>query len=229
MSKASERAYEIIRKNILSGEFSEGSHLKEEELAEICQVSRTPIRDALRKLAADHYVEFVPNHGTFVYQWSQDDIEEIFSLRVLLEGYAARRAAMRATPEQIAQLTNCYNNIAEVLKKPGIFDKESFFIENRRFHQILRDAGKSERLSSSLNRLVQQPVVMKTVISFSREHFARSNEQHHEIIEALKSRDSDWAEAIMRSHIHAAFNVYRQTFTRDDEDNPIKLEKVKII
>lgn len=88
MSKASQKAFTAIRGKILSGEFPPGSHLKEEELAEVCGVSRTPIRDALRALAGEDYVKIVPNHGTYVSQWSSSDIEDIFALRAMLEGYA---------------------------------------------------------------------------------------------------------------------------------------------
>ena len=102
MSKAATKAYDAIRARILSGELAPGSHLKEEELAEFCGVSRTPLRDALRSLAADFYVSTVPNHGTFVSDWSVADIDDIFTLRGMLEGYAAQRAASRVTREHYA-------------------------------------------------------------------------------------------------------------------------------
>lgn len=212
MSKASETAYQAIRSRILSGEFPEGAHLKEEELAEICGVSRTPIRDALRKLAADTYVRIVPNHGTFVAHWSKDDIEDIFHLRALLEGHAARRAAGRITAEQLAELEDCHRIIDRLLADPRHFDDDAFLAANRRFHSVLREAAQSPRLATLLMQLVQQPVVVRTAFSYEIEHFSRSNEHHRELIDALRAGDGNWAEAVMRSHIHAAYQVYRKAY-----------------
>jgi len=224
VSKSSEKAYRSIRERILSGTFEQGMHLKEEELAVICGVSRTPIRDALRKLAADDYVRIVPNHGTFVSSWSDDDIDEIFHLRAIIEAYGARRVAERASADEIDGLTECCDAIESELEKGESFDKDTFFAANRRFHQILREAGQSERLAATLNRLVEQPVVMRTVISYTLDDFARSNRHHREIVEAITARDGDWAEAIMRSHIHAAYQVYQRAYGRDGGDSVFQAE-----
>ena len=127
MSKASQSAYEAIRGRILSGEFPAGTHLKEERLAEVCGVSRTPIRDALRTLAAEDYVRVVPNRGTFVSEFSDSDIEDIFVLRSMLEGYAARMAAQRATPEQIFELREQCEKIDTSMKAGDEPDRDAFW------------------------------------------------------------------------------------------------------
>ena len=104
MSKAADRAYDWVRQRILSGEYPPGSHLKEERIAEDSEVSRTPVREALRRLSNEHFVKFVPNQGAFVATWENDDVEVIFELRAMLEGYAAQRAASRISEEQIREL-----------------------------------------------------------------------------------------------------------------------------
>lgn len=215
MSKAAEKAYQAIRSRILSGAFAEDAHLKEEELAEICGVSRTPIRDALRKLAADNYVRIVPNHGTFVSRWTKGDIDDIFELRALLEGYAARRAAHHITADEIAELEACYQTIRELLTRADSFDHDAFLAANRQFHQTLRAAGRSDRLSVIVNRLVEQPIVMRTALSYRTEDLTRSNEHHREIIAAMRAGDGNWAEAIMRTHIYAAYQVYKRSYSGD--------------
>ena len=212
MSKAATKAYMEIRQRILSGEFAPGLHLKEEELADVIGVSRTPIRDALRNLAADLYVTSVPNHGTFVNDWTAGDIEEIFTLRGMLEGYAARRAAEQITPDQIATLHQCCDRIEEASSNPDNPDIEKFLAANRLFHQVILDAAGSERLSLMLSRLVEQPVVLRTATSYSGEELQRSNGHHQEITQAMEVGDGNWAEAVMVSHIHSAMQTYRRTF-----------------
>ena len=81
MSKAADLAYERIRQKIITGAYAAGAHLKEEQVAEDAGVSRTPVREALRRLDAEHLVKFVPNRGAYVASWSTHDIEEIFVLR----------------------------------------------------------------------------------------------------------------------------------------------------
>lgn len=228
MSKASEKAYKTIRAQILSGAFPEGMHLKEEELAVICDVSRTPIRDALRKLAADYYVRMVPNHGTFVSRWSHGDIEDIFQLRAMMEAYAARKAAERATAEEVDALRECCDTIDHELAREDSFDKDAYFAANRHFHHVLRGAGRSERLALTLNRLVEQPVVMRTVISYTHEDFVRSNQHHREIVAAIAAKDGDWAEAIMRSHIHAAYQVYKRAYNKPGASQSTKSSVLQI-
>jgi DNA-binding GntR family transcriptional regulator len=210
MSKASIKAYEAIRSRILTGEFSPGAHLKEEELAEVCGVSRTPIRDALRALSAEEYVRTVPNHGTYVSEWSDDDIKDIFTLRAMLEGYAAQLAAARATPGHIKELAHLQHQVGEMLKEGGEPDRELFVTSNRRFHEIITKAAGSRRLTQMIGRLTEQPLIAQTATSFSHAGIKRSNQQHGELIEAFRARDGAWAEAVMKSHILAGYQAYKQ-------------------
>jgi len=212
MSKASLKAYTAIRTRILSGELAPGSHLKEEELALECGVSRTPVRDALRSLAADLYVSIVPNHGTFVNDWSMGDIEDIFTLRGLLEGYAARRAATRITAEQLGTMRDCCDEIEAALAHRPAPDIDRFLTANRLLHQTVAQAAESERLNLMLGRLVEQPVVVRTAISYDRADLRRSNDNHKELVTAMEAGDEKWAEAVMVAHIHAALQTYRRTY-----------------
>jgi DNA-binding GntR family transcriptional regulator len=209
VSKASQKAYQTIRALILSGEFAPGMHLKEEELAEKCEVSRTPIRDALRALAADDYVRVKPNHGTFVSSWSDDDIDEIFKLRAILEGVAAARAAAKASEQQIAGLKAEFVAIEGLLKNSKSFDYEQFLAANRRFHEIIASAANSQRLTTMIARLVEQPVVARTALSYRISDLKRSNAHHGEIIAAITAADQQWAEAVMQSHILSAHQAYK--------------------
>jgi len=215
MSKASTIAYKVIKARILAGEFPPNAHLKEEELTRVCGVSRTPVRDALRSLAADYYVKVIPNRGTFVSAWSNEDIEDIFNMRMMLEGYAAQRAAERAHEEQIDKLERYCQNISRLIAASAPIDMEDFLAENRLFHAQLWEASGSERLSIVLDRLVARPVVDRTAIAYTEHDIHRSNEHHKEIVEAVHAHDGQWARSVMHSHIQAAFQMYNHAFKGD--------------
>jgi DNA-binding GntR family transcriptional regulator len=104
MSNAAERAYQAIRQRIMDGSFAPGAALREEMLAAEIGVSRTPVRDALRRLLADGLVESTRNRGTFVAEITTDNLLEVHQLRAMLEGFAARRAAARITAGELAEL-----------------------------------------------------------------------------------------------------------------------------
>ena len=93
MARLASEAYEKVRGRILSGELGDGVRLGEEELAEALSISRTPVREALRRLAAEGLVELLPNRGARVPRWDESDVNDIFDLRAVLESHAAGRAA----------------------------------------------------------------------------------------------------------------------------------------
>ncbi|MCH8861359.1 MAG: GntR family transcriptional regulator [Proteobacteria bacterium] len=222
MSRASSKAYEAIRSRILTGEFAPGAHLKEEELAEVCGVSRTPIRDALRALSAEEYVRVVPNHGTYVSEWSDDDIKDIFTLRAILEGHAALLASGRAMPGHIEELSHLHRTMSTVLEKEDEPDRDVFVQSNRRFHEIITEAAGSRRLTQMIGRLVEQPLIARTAISYTRVDLQRSNHQHGELIAAFRARDGAWAQAVMKSHILAAYQAYKLRYKRSCNGNSSK-------
>jgi len=197
---------------ILDGDFAPGFHLKEEELAEVCGVSRTPIRDALRVLAGEDYVRNVPNHGTFVSTWSAQDITDIFLLRSMLEAHGARLAAERASEEQIATMLKQVERIDKMLSSEKGVDIDIFLSGNKKFHETMREAAGSDRLTKIISRLIAQPVVARTAMSYNRDDLQRSNEHHSELVEAISAKDGDWAHSVMTSHILAAFQVYKRHY-----------------
>ena len=207
MSRASERAYSVIRNMILSGELPAGAQLAEEALAEMCGVSRTPVRDALRRLEADMLVARTGTQRTFVADWSIDDVADAFELRAMLEGRAARRAAERMTDVALARIRTVNRALAAAIQLP-LPDITGFLEANREFHaQILEVAG-SRRLGALLGTLIEQPVVLRTARQYGREELRRSHDENEELIAAFARRDGAWAEAIMTSHILRAYHAY---------------------
>ncbi|WP_338468166.1 GntR family transcriptional regulator [Novosphingobium sp. ZN18A2] len=207
MSRASERAYELIRALILSGELQPGSQLGEEALAERCGVSRTPVREALRRLEAELFVKRNEAQRTFVADWTLEDVADTFELRAMVESLAARRAAMAMDDGTLERLRACNSAIREAINQPEP-DTLGFLDGNREFHAIILAAAGSRRLEALLNTLVEQPVVWRTAYHYGREELLRSYSEHEELIAAFSRRDGAWAEAVMAAHIRRAFHAY---------------------
>ena len=207
MSRASDHAYSLIRGMILSGELAPGTQLSEEALALRCQVSRTPVRDALRRLESDLFVRRSESQRTFVADWSLDDIEDAFELRAMLEGLAARRAALHIGPDGIDRLKAHNRAIHKAItaERPDI---TAFLEHNREFHAIILASAGSARLASMLGRLIEQPVVWRTAQNYDRENLLRSYNEHEELLAAFARHDGGWAETIMSGHIRRAFHAY---------------------
>jgi DNA-binding GntR family transcriptional regulator len=206
LSKASEQAYLELRGRILSGDLAPGTQLKEEELAAICGVSRTPVRDAIRRLETELFVRRTDSQRSFVAEWTMEDIEEVFTLRGMLEGYAVRRAAIRANKAQIARLRTINETLRDVLDAPDL-DVQAYLAANAQFHSLILEIAASDRLAALLGRLVMQPVVQQTAMAYDREQLARSLLEHSEITAALAQGDPDWAEALMIAHIRRALHA----------------------
>ena len=210
MTGAVKTAYDEIRKRILAGEFEPGSHLSEQNLCEISGVSRTPVREALRRLQSEYFVLIEPNRGASVVDWGSEDISDVFELRAMLEGFAARKAAMRASEAQIAKLFNICKELDGVLKRQESDHLEKFLSLNREFHGAICEASRSARLTGMISRLVEQAVLVRTATQYSYEELVRSNQFHHEIAKAISNRSGSLAEQLMSAHIIAASQVYRE-------------------
>ena len=207
MSRASERAYSGIRGMILSGELPAGSQLGEELLAERCGVSRTPVRDALRRLEGELLVKRNEAQRSFVADWTLGDVADAFELRAMLESHAARRAAERMDEVTLQRLRVLSQVISRTVQASPP-DVAGFLEGNREFHAIILETSQSRRLASLLGTLVEQPVVWRTAHQYGRDALRRSQSEHDELIAAFARRDGAWAEAVMAAHIRRAFHAY---------------------
>lgn len=209
MSRASDRAYSGIRSMILSGELPAGAQLGEEALAERCGVSRTPVRDALRRLESELLVKRNEAQRSFVADWSLDDVADGFELRAMLEGHAARRAAERMDDKTLQGLRRCNQAILTAIQaeQPDI---PAFLEGNREFHALILETAQSRRLAAMLGALIEQPVVLRTAYQYGRDALRRSHGEHDELLAAFARRDGDWAQAVMTSHIRRAFHAYAE-------------------
>jgi DNA-binding GntR family transcriptional regulator len=217
MSGASEKAYQEIRRRLLAGEFKPGSRLSEQELSNECNVSRTPVREALRRLASEYFVSIQLNRGAFVIDWSREDIADMFEMRAMLEGFAARKAAERVTPNQITKLKANIVKTAQIIEENSPDFMNEFLRLNRIFHDTVFEAAGSPRLTEIISRFVEQAVVVRTASQYTIEDLRRSNQYHTELMQAIAHHDGVLAETIMKGHILGAAGRYHDVFMRSED------------
>ena len=207
MSTASATAYDKIRSHLMAGKARPGDRLTEAQLSEIAGVSRTPVREAVQRLGRELLLMRTKSNRIFVPDWGKDEIDEMFTLRQMLEGHAAERAATRLSHEQIDELERINSELHEAvaLEEP---DVARFLDANRLFHEAVTGASHSPRLAQVLAMLVEQPVVLHTAREYSIEDLKHSARDHDELIAAFRARDPNWARAVMGSHLRRAFHVF---------------------
>ena len=215
MSRAVNKAYDIIREMIVSGQLKPGARLREEELTDMTGVSRTPVREALRLLVEDGFVVRHENRGASVPVLTEHDINEIYGLRALLAGHAARRAAMRISSDDIDQLEEINTKLKELSKAgttPGHAspDRAEVIQLYDAFHRIVLEASNNFRMVDMVQKLSQTALTARTFARFSGKDEQRNLDGHEELIRALRSGHPDWAEAAMRSHVHNAWRIMTQ-------------------
>ena len=218
---AVDKAEASLRSRILSGELAPGDRLGEVELAEVMGMSRTPVREALRRLSSQGLVDVEQHKGARVTDWSDRELEQVFVLRAQLEGLACAGAARQATDDEIEELAGIAEELGRHALPVETQDLAKVTELNSAFHAgLLRIAG-SSTLATALSGLVHRTVLSRTQHSFDEAAMRRSVSHHLEIVAALRARDADWAQSVMHSHLYSARASLlgpRKTLTREKGD-----------
>ncbi len=195
-----EIVYSTIKERILSGEYSPGQRLITNDLATELGVSRMPIREALHRLeAATGLVTLIPHKGAVVNAISQEDILEVFRIRAVLEGLAARLACPNLDDEQLNQLEQINRKVIELGHS---IDEETFLEFNRQFHTPIWQAAKSPRLIGILRSLYDASRSYRYMSVMLPGRFEEIVAEHAEIIAALRKRDLAEVEKVVNNHYH---------------------------
>ena len=194
--------YEHIRSEIVRGQLRPNERLVEAEIAERLQVSRTPVRECLQRLAADGLV-VSRRRGWIVYEHTIDQIRDIYETRMALEGYATRLATERATQQQLQDIAGILLDSAGILHEP----RQHLVGVNDRFHDAIVEASGNKQLVAFIKRNRLYYFNYRVAAMYTDDEAAASRDQHERLVDALLSRDSDRAEAITRDHIATALRV----------------------
>lgn len=184
---------------IRHGKLKPGERLVEVELAQKFGVSRTPIREALRQLEVEGLVVHLPRLGAVVRSLDYAEVMELYEMRAVLEGTAARLAARAASEVEIVELNALNNEMANAGE-----DTTAVYSLNREFHLTLLDAAKNRFLTKAMASLQKTLLILGPSTLAERERADEAVAEHEALLDALRRRDGAAAENIMRAHIEAA-------------------------
>jgi DNA-binding GntR family transcriptional regulator len=197
-SSRSEYAYQEIRQRVLSGRWRPGELISTYALAEELQISRTPISQALKRLASEGIIDIIPQVGCIVRIPQPNEIQETFLIRAVLEGLAAEVAASRITDKDISTLEDILKASEDAAK---CNDAVNYAALNRAFHNAISQMADWYTLSRLLVSLWQLNGYQTAGISFFSERFSVSLSEHHLILEYLKKRDPNGARQATEAHL----------------------------
>jgi len=196
-----DHVYEALRERILSGEIPRGTRLRQVSLAEEMGVSRTPLREALRRLSAEGFVEFSPNQGATVSQLDLGDMRHAWMARIALEPGAARLAAEAADPEAIARMRRAVEQ-----QRAALDDRMAGFAANREFHLALVAASGNPHLIRFAEMLWVPRIgapIYRAQAEDAPAGMAVWADEHDRITDAVAAGDAGLVEHLTRTHIAA--------------------------
>ncbi|MDK2881617.1 MAG: hypothetical protein PWQ99_1392 [Clostridia bacterium] len=190
-----QKAYEYLYNAIVTNKLPPGVAIAEQEISNVLGISRTPVREALKQLEAEGLVRHIPLRGTFVEEITTQDLEEIFALRETLEALALKTAITEITDEELYEI--------EILLRSLEYDSsnEKFYDSDRRLHDLIVKHGGNRRLAQILNNLNSQMERLRHIAAMKPHRLQQSKQEHLEIVAALKRRDLEEAERLLRQHI----------------------------
>ena len=204
---------ESLRNAIKNGKLKPGERLMEVQLAEELGISRTPVREAIRKLEQEGYVIMLPRRGTYVSSVSVHDVQEIFEIRTALEKLSTGLAARRIENDELEQLQKLLTKIEGYIEKRDIDNIVKTDIE---FHDLLYHVSRNERLSGIISNLKEQLARFRTLSMSYPGRLEETLEEHREMVEAIASGDVEAAREAAERHMVRAeetlLKAMRQNF-----------------
>lgn len=201
------RVFAQIENDILNGKYKPGDSLIETKLSEELGVSRTPVREAIRQLELEGLVQTIPNKGAIVKGITLQDIEDIYTIRMMIEGLAARWAAQKITDEELEELKEAVE-LEEFYTNKN--DSEHLLMFDSKFHEIIFRASKSKPLMHMLRTFHHYVQRARNISMSSPERARMVLEEHRKILEAIERRDPERAEMLTNQHVrNASENVLK--------------------
>ena len=206
-----EHVFDSLKQAIIRGNMSPGEWLVESHIADTLGISRTPVREAIHKLEREGLIERQPRGGFTVLGLTRDDIEETFGIRAVLEGYAARLAAVKHHNKELAPLEKKIDEFEKYLEQK---EQTELTRINTEFHDLLYALSKSPKLVHMINGLRDQIFRFRQMILKESKMAKISNEDHKQMLEFIRKRDADGVEALVRGHIIRGQEMVLEAFDK---------------
>jgi len=188
-----------LREAILNGYFEPGEKLDQDLIAEELGVSRTPVREALKRLESEGFVEVRPHYGAFIAEVSRQDIREIYEIRTLLEAEVVRQVTP-VIPEPV--LDELERSLAETWAQFDAGDSAKHFENDVSFHETIISFAENKLLREILDSLTNRISVVRRFAQLQPGyHMTESFKEHHAILQAMQQRDPEQVAKLMRGHL----------------------------
>lgn len=210
-----EKIADKIRADIIKGVYADEERLVEPKLAKSLGISRTPIREALRQLETEGFIEIVPRKGAVVKSLTVGDIDDLYAVKASLEGLAARQATANLTEKDIERLRKInekFRNLA--YENPNMNIIEEYLKYNVDFHNIFITASRNKKILEILDGLAKNFQRFKTMLVSNPDRVKLAAEEHRMIIEAFASGDPDLAESRVRWHVQNAWEYLKKNIKK---------------
>jgi len=196
-----EVVFERLREAILEGTLKPGERMMEVQLAEEMGVSRTPVREAIRKMELEGYVVMIPRKGAYVAGISLKDIADVFEVRASLEALAAGLAAERITDGELERLERLLVAVTDDAERNDLAD---WVIKDTEFHDIIYQASRNQRLVQIVNNLMEHIHRFRSTSLALPGRMKIAVEEHKKLVEAISERDVARARALAQEHVENA-------------------------
>ena len=206
-----DQVYQILRDEICAGKYAPGSWLQETELTEYLGVSRSPVREALRRLVADGLLMEIPNKGVFVKEFTCRDIDEIFDMRVMLESYAIRKSRSRMTSARLQKLFDILEELehTHAAQELAVYTQSDEVLHNR-----IVELSENSLVISTYDRVRSMNQQFRVLSLSSHRRFDESLEEHRQIVQSLAVGDVETACATNTRHLELACQCIKEHLCR---------------
>ena len=206
-----DQVYQILRDEICAGKYAPGSWLQETELTEYLGVSRSPVREALRRLVADGLLMEIPNKGVFVKEFTCRDIDEIFDMRVMLESYAIRKSRSRMTSARLQKLFDILEELehTHAAQELAVYTQSDEILHNR-----IVELSENSLVISTYDRVRSMNQQFRVLSLTSHRRFDESLEEHRQIVQSLAVGDVETACATNNRHLELACQCIKEHLSR---------------
>jgi DNA-binding GntR family transcriptional regulator len=188
----------LISKMINNGELRKGEKVNEMRLCDLLGVSRTPIREALRTLNTQGLIDLVPHRGAFVSQFSTDEINDMFDVMSMLEGMCARLATQKMSNANFKKIEEFHQKLED---KYSAKDHKAYLEINSQYHSFIQEIAENKTLNEVVNGIRQKILLYRHKQLYEHKRFDHSIQEHRDLLEAFRKRDSKKAEKMMKRHL----------------------------
>ncbi len=189
---------DMLREMIMTGDLKEGDKINENKLCSSIGVSKTPLREALRVLSVEGLIELVPNRGAFVTQPEFNEIREMFDVMILLEGFCARTACEKMTPEDFSNLEKLHERLEHKFEKE---DQKGYIQINNQYHSFVQELAGNRSLNQIIDGLRKRILLYRFQSLNARGRMADSIQEHRELLEVFRRHEHQKAERLMQLHL----------------------------